>query len=67
MSSRSTEPPPDALEKSPDWASRRTSGMPLSPDSASAPSRSSLKPAHAFGLWDAVTETPPSSSREPIA
>ena len=60
-------PAPDGVEKSPVSATRCTSGMPLSPDSGSAPSRTSLKPAHCFGLWEAVTDTPPSSSREPTA
>ena len=34
---------------------------------AIAPLRTSLKPAHCFGLCEAVTEAPPSSSSEPTA
>ena len=39
--------------------------MPESPESAIAPSRTSLAPVYAFGLCDAVHISPPSSSREP--
>ena len=45
--------------------SARTSWMPASPESASAPSRISLTPVYFFGLCEAVTIAPPSRSREP--
>ena len=43
----------------------RTSWIPASPDSASAPSRSSFTPVYFLGLCEAVTIAPPSSSRDP--
>jgi hypothetical protein len=39
--------------------------MPESPESASAPSRTSFAPVYAFGLCEAVHMSPPSSPREP--
>ena len=53
--------------KSSSATTRCTSGIPTSPESGSAPSRTSLKPAHCLGLCEAVTDTPPSISREPTA
>ena len=43
----------------------RSSPMPESPESASAPLRTSFAPVYAFGLCEAVHMSPPSSSREP--
>ena len=53
------------LVGSPSSSKRRMSWMPSSPESAIAPSRTSLAPVYCLGLCEAVTIAPPSSPREP--
>ena len=50
---------------SPAMTRSRSSPMPESPDSASAPRFTSFAPVYFAGLCDAVHMSPPSSSREP--
>ena len=65
MSTGSARPGGPAAGGRPAATSARISPMPVSPDSASAPSRTSFAPVYAFGLCDAVHISPPSSACEP--